>query len=598
MAKPVSSGHNSPPPDSDSDSDVYTPSKVARKANAPTGKATRASVARQAKVKAKAKAHDQDQLQDQQLPVTLAHGGRGSNSDDESDSRPEDKERNKNKNQEKKGGSGDEDSDISDAPLAELKKRRQIARGKRRQRKGGSGDDDSDLSDAPLAELKRRRQVARGKRKQITQEQGRPPEKKGRSSKRPRPHMDTSDLFVTHIGFKKKDIHPISSALNSLIAHEHEVERELAFTVLDGYRPDERYRWPVREELLQCIPKNIYMETSEPNEFERQGMAFVDELTGVPKTEDDYSATEDEDDILENESEHDATDEALQERLLERRREAKRRIKAQQERHDDERAASHRLERVQRFFNEEMTAFAQRQYRKGVPYRIKDFDAFQRQTLPRHLNRARRIPVGDLPLGEGQEDELTPIQERAAIFAAEDSLRKVLKRLPYVIRQGAQGKEPEYVNIGLPKPVFLTGGYERGWDTMMAAASLAGIEDRILKKVSHRMKNLLGCSKFSHYHEKRSRAKVATAPAASSDALGEEEEGETVFIDRLSGDEAPKPEEWKKIPKPFYATDKWIDPLDPKYRPDAIKRNVLKRRSWKIRHISQHNNSNNDAAPS
>lgn len=220
------------------------------------------------------------------------------------------------------------------------------------------------------------------------------------------------------------------------------------------------------------------METNEPDMFEQQGMAFVDDLTGVPKTEDDYSTTEDEDDIPEDESESDATDEALQERLLEKRREAKRRAKAQQERHDDERAASQRLEGVQRFFNEEMTAFAQRQHRKGVPYRIKNFDAFQRQTLPNHLNRAIRTPVGVLPPGEGPEDELTPIQERAATFAAEDCLRKVLNRLPYVIRQGALGKEPEYVSIGLPKPVLPSGGYERGWDTMMAAASLAGVEDR------------------------------------------------------------------------------------------------------------------------
>jgi hypothetical protein len=200
-------------------------------------------------------------------------------------------------------------------------------------------------------------------------------------------------------------------------------------------------------------------------------MAFVDDLTGVPQAED-------EGDLSENGSDYDSTDEALQERLLEKRREAKRRLKAQQERYDDERAASQRLEGVQRFFNEDMTAFAQRQHREGIPHRIKDFDTFQRQTLPKHLNRAIRTPVGVLPPGEGQEDELTPIQERAATFAAEDSLRKVLKRLPYVIRQGALGKEPEYVSIGLPKPVLTSGGYERGWDTIMAAASLAGVEDR------------------------------------------------------------------------------------------------------------------------
>ncbi|KAF9985475.1 hypothetical protein BGZ75_002965 [Mortierella antarctica] len=560
----VSSGRSNPSY-SDSDSDTYTPpTKNTRKSIAPSKKVTRASAAR--RNKAQDKDQDQDQDQDQQLPVTNARGGRGSNESDAT---------------EQSDGESDTPSESQDKNEEE------------------SEDGDSDLSDAPLAELKRRRQVAKGKRKQPTLEQERLQEH-DQSSKRPRPSKDTGDLFVTNVNSKEKDLNPILGALSSLIAHEQEVERELAFTVLDGYRPDERYRWPVREELLQCIPKNIYMETNEPNEFEKQGMAFVDDLTGVPKTEDDYSTTEDEDEISENESEYDSTDEVLQERLLEKRREAKRRAKAQQERHDDERAASQRLEGVQQFFIEEMTAFAQRQYRKGVPYRIKDFDTFQRQTLPRHLNRARRIPVGVFPPGEGQEDELTPIQERAATFAAEDSLRKVLNRLPYVIRQGALGKEPEYVSIGLPKPVLTNGGYERGWDTMMAAASLAGIEDHILKKVGHRMKNLLGSSKLSHFHERRSRAKVVTTATASADTHVEEAEDDPVFIDRLSGDEAPKPAEWNKIPRPFYVTDKWIDPLDPEYRPEAIKRNVRKRKSWTVRHvrIQDPNNNNNNSLPS
>ncbi|KAF9964755.1 hypothetical protein BGZ70_005980, partial [Mortierella alpina] len=546
--KAAPSGRNIPS-HSDSDSDSYIPpTKVTRKSIAPTKKVTRASAARQTS----------GQYQDQQLPVTNAHGGRGRQkseratelSDDESDYQPAGKENTRDRNNDKTNKRDDESKD-------------------ERQ------DEDSALSDAPLAELRRKRQVARGKRKQPTQEQETRQEQHDQSSKRSRRLNDTRDLFATHLKFKETDLNPILSALSSLISQEQEVERELAFTVLDGHRPDERYRWPVREELLQCIPKNIYMETSEANVFEQQGMAFVNDLTGVPKTEDDYSTTEDEGDLSENESENDSTDEVLQERLLEKRREAKRRAKAQQERHDDERTASQRLEGVQRFFNEEMTAFAQRQYRRGIPYRIKDFDAFQRQTLPNHLNRAIRTPVGVLPPGEGQEDELTPIQERAATFAAEDSLRKVLNRLPYVVRQGALGQEPEYVSIGLPKPVLTSGGYERGWDTMMATASLAGIEDRILKKVSHRMKSLLGSSKLSHFHEKRSRAKVATIPAASADTqVDDEEENEPVSIDWLSGDEAPKPAEWSKIPRPFYVTDKWTDPLDPEYRPEAIKRNV------------------------
>ncbi|KAF9957143.1 hypothetical protein BGZ72_002128 [Mortierella alpina] len=541
MSAPASALNH--PPRSDSDSDEYTPpKKIPKKSITPTKKVTRAS-ARQAKEdqgQSQGHSQDQDQDQNQQLPVTHGQGSHGNTdqSNDGSDYQPEDKDRDKGK------------------------------------QKKEEREDDSDLSDAPLAELRRRRQAARGKRK-LPQEPEEPREPEDGSSNPHRPPIGTRDLFVTKIKFRDQDLNPIMGALSSLIAQEEDVGRELAFTVLDGYRPDERYRWPVREELLQCIPKNIYMETSEPDFYEKQGMAFVEDLTGVPKTEDDYSTTDDE---------GDSDNEAYQERLLEKRREAKRRAKAQRERHDDERAASQRLEGVQRFFNEEMTAFAQRQYRKGVPFRIKDFDAFQQQTLPRYRRRAVRAPVGVLPPGEGKEDELTPIQERAATFAAEDSLRKILNRLPYVIRQGALGKEPEYVRIGLPKPVLPSGGYERGWDTMMAAASLAGVEDRILKKVGHRMKNLVGSSKLSHFYERRSRAKVATAPAASADTHAEEED-EPVFIDRLPGEEAPKPEEWNKIPKPFYVTDKWIDPLDPEYRPSAIKRNARKRKLWKIRHV-------------
>ncbi|CAO3574809.1 unnamed protein product [Mortierella alpina] len=566
-SKTASSRHNIPShSDSDSDSDSYTPPKeVTRTSIAPAEKVTRASAARQTS----------GQDQGQQLPVTNAQGGRG------------------NQRNEHVTEQSDEESDQPAGK--ENTGYRSI------DQKNKSEDEDSDLSDAPLAELRRRRQVARGKRKQPAQEQETLQEQHDRSSKRSRRPNDTRDLFATHLKFKEPDLNPILSALSSLISQEQEVERELAFAVLDGYRPDERYRWPVREELLQRIPKNIYMETSEANVFEQQGMAFVDDLTGVPKTEDDYSTTEDEGDLSENGSDYDSTDEALQERLLEKRREAKRRVKAQQERHDDERAASQRLEGVQRFFNEEITAFAQRQYRKGIPYRIKDLDTFQRQTLPKHLNRAIRTPVGVLPPGEGQEDELTPIQERAAVFAAEDSLRKILKRLPYVIRQGALGKEPEYVSIGLPKPVLTSGGYERGWDTMMATARLAGVEDRILKKVGHRMKNLLGSSRLSHFHEKRSRAKVGTVVAASADTQPEEEEeqqDELVFIDRLSGDEAPKPAEWSKIPRPFYVADKWIDPLDPECCPEAIRRNVRKRRSWTIRHVRRQGTNSNDTLPS
>jgi len=115
------------------------------------------------------------------------------------------------------------------------------------------------------------------------------------------------------------------------------------------------------------------------------------------------------------------------------------------------------------------------------------------------------------------------------------------------------------------------------------------------------MKNLLGSSRLSHFREKRSQAKVDTAAAASADTQPEEEEeqqDEPVFIDRVSGDEAPKPAEWSKIPRPFYMADKWIDPLDPECRPEAIRRNVRKRRSWTIRHVRRQGTNSNDTLPS
>ncbi|KAG0205306.1 hypothetical protein BGX28_003060 [Mortierella sp. GBA30] len=386
------------------------------------------------------------------------------------------------------------------------------------------------------------------------------------------------------------DKQPVLGAVNSLLFKEQRARRELAFTVMDGYRADESYRWPVRETLLPCVPKSTYVDARDPDFFEQQGMEFVEDLTGVPKTEDDYSTTEDEnededeegDDVNNDGEQDDDAEEAKQERLLELRREAKRRAKDQRERHEDERAASQRLEEVQEFFSEQMASFAQQQFRKGVPYRIHDLYTFQQQTLPQYRIRATRAPIGMSKAGDEQEDELTPIQEKASIFEAEDTLRTILYRLPYVIRQGALGEEPEYVRLGLPKPVSEKGGYERTWDTTMAAASLCGIDDRILKKVSHRMKNLLAASKFSRYYEEGSEAIVAKCSLNNSGFEDEDMGMDPVIIKRLSGEKAPRAKEWDKLPKPHYVKDGRIDPLDPRYSRAAIMKNVRQRNNWHV----------------
>lgn len=184
-----------------------------------------------------------------------------------------------------------------------------------------------------------------------------------------------------------------------------------------------------------------------PDSFERKGMSFVSELTGVPKSEHDYEIST---------SDEDEDDEVGQERLLDERRASKRLRKEQQE---DEKSSTQRLMEVHRFFRDEVTTFAQKQYHK----------AFQHKKLSPYPD-IKNIRVGD-------HDELTLLQENAAAFSAEDTLLGVLDRIPFVIRQGALGKNPEYVVQGR-KPVASDASYERGWNSVMLAATMAGVDER------------------------------------------------------------------------------------------------------------------------
>ncbi|KAG0369991.1 hypothetical protein BC939DRAFT_447359 [Gamsiella multidivaricata] len=241
--------------------------------------------------------------------------------------------------------------------------------------------------------------------------------------------------------------------------------REIAFLALDGLIQEETYRWPVREELLPSIPPPSSDDVFAGDNFERQGLNFVDDLSGVPKTAKDYSNTDSSTDSVGSDIEAPLREEELKQRKLAKQQRKRRR-------HSNERMANERLQRVHGALRDEVTAFARRMHKEA------------------------RTQAGAIRV-----DGLNSIQERAVVFSAEDSLRRTLDRLPYVVRQGAMGEAPDYAQIGYPKPVASEASNERGWDTVMAAASISGIDDRILKRVSKRMKDFLGMSKDSRYYE-------------------------------------------------------------------------------------------------
>ncbi|KAG0005361.1 hypothetical protein BGZ80_009854 [Entomortierella chlamydospora] len=376
---------------------------------------------------------------------------------------------------------------------------------------------------------------------------------------------------------------PLMSLVHSLMTQEQKAARALAFMVLDGGVDDETYRWPVRENLLPAVPKSSFMdESADADFFEQQGMGFVEELTGVPKTEADYSDEEsgdESDEEVGSDEGVNSANEADEERELHERRLAKKRRKLRQERHANERMANSRLEQVNSFLREEIVAFARKQYRKGISHRVKDLHSLQKETLPPFRIQAARSSIGGSKRGDEEEDELTPIQENTAAFAAEDSLRRILDRLPYVIRQGALGEAPDYVKLGLPKPVSSVAEYERGWDTLMAAASISGVDDRILKKVGLRMKNLLSQSKHSRYYEAPPKAMFATA---ESNENMENLELPKIKVPCVFKQPPPPKELWKTSPAPLYLSREFIDPLDPKYNVESTMKNIRERRRWLV----------------
>ncbi|KAG9061257.1 hypothetical protein KI688_007595 [Linnemannia hyalina] len=366
----------------------------------------------------------------------------------------------------------------------------------------------------------------------------------------------------------------------ALDRHNH----SLIYQVLKPEQTGLSYRWPVREELLHSIPKSSFASaTDELDDIEKHGLGFVEELTGVPKNEEDYSGTDAEndnagsnEDVQETGDEEDSegeddgdqsAEESAKEKALRRRRElyATRARKNALEglldreepaardrgkRHEDERFANARLEAVQALFDGEIARFAQVQYRKGVQERVHDLEQFQKSTLSESYHQAVRAPIGSELSGFDQEDDLTRLQQRAIAFSAEDAVRKSLDRMAYVVRQGSLLRMPAKPRI--EKAVFRN-KYERGWDTVMTSAALAGIDDRILKKVSMRMQNLLSKSKNIHHYEVASEGKWMTVEDA---------------IDRAKDPSSVPPQEKAHF----------VDPMDPAFDPRVLALNAKHRR--------------------
>ncbi|KAF9905824.1 hypothetical protein BX616_000911, partial [Lobosporangium transversale] len=451
------------------------------------------------------------------------------------------------------GGSGaDSESDADTFKPTKEKKQSKAPNSKRKRRRDPISDSDSDGHNED-------NDGETGK-KALNQEQKRKRKKKSvegiKKGKR---------LRKDYWSINDKSRAPLMNLVHSLMSQEEKASRTLALMVLDGKQDDETYRWPVREELLPPVPKDIYEDDTDANFFEAQGMEFVEELAGVPKTTDDFL---EEFEGAENEEESDddldtATDNDMpqtQRMSLHKQK----RLEELKERIDNERNANNRLQEIYHLLKNEFSAFAQRQYRKGMQHRVKDFYSFQKDTLPPFRAQAAQSTIGESLAGDEQDDILTPIQENAAKFAAEDALKRILDRLPYVLRQGALGNVPDYVRLGLPKPVSSVADYERGWDTVMAAASISGIEDRILKKVAYRMKSLLSQSRNTKFYETAPKSK----PATVEEMLGGTEEvirGSPIkvrcpyYFDITAQSIQPM----DSAPKPLYLSHDFKDPMDP-----------------------------------
>ncbi|KAG0336162.1 hypothetical protein BG004_008176 [Podila humilis] len=252
----------------------------------------------------------------------------------------------------------------------------------------------------------------------------------------------------------------------SLVSREQ--QKALSLSVLEPEKDFESYRWPVQEAALPSIPDKFLDEDAKQvsGACEQKGISFLAELSGVAKTDRDYS------------------DIGMEESNVSLRKYQERAQQQQYEKNTNE-----RLMKTHRFFEEEMSAFAQAQYTKELSeHRASENSRMSRSSSP-------------CPMTDTVASELSPVQENAAVFSAEDTLMSVLGRMPYVLRQGAMGRNPDYVTQGHARPMPTVAAYERGWDSVMLAASMAGVDNNILKKVSYRMNTLLRHSNNKYHHE-------------------------------------------------------------------------------------------------
>ncbi|KAG0265104.1 hypothetical protein DFQ27_000822 [Actinomortierella ambigua] len=192
-----------------------------------------------------------------------------------------------------------------------------------------------------------------------------------------------------------------------------------------------------------------------------------------------------------------------------------------------DRHAENRAPEIHQVFEEEVIAFAQKMYRQGSDFRVDDLDTLQELTMPKYriqavrsskptrssssrsnaqgtrnerLHQARERDGADEAVDEQQwaDDELTAMQEKAAVFSAEDTMRRVLQRLPYVIRQGALGYKPSYVN----------GDFERRWETVLLAAELGGVEESKAQQLRYLTVRTKKPPTFEEYRQQQAEAKA------------------------------------------------------------------------------------------
>ncbi|KAG0241144.1 hypothetical protein BGW41_006250 [Actinomortierella wolfii] len=350
--------------------------------------------------------------------------------------------------------------------------------------------------------------------------------------------------------------------VRNILVEEQGAETGLIKEAIGPRKHRTTYQWPVHETLLTDPSRHAVSSSAKPADiFETRGIAYVDRLLRKPSAPADSEFDQEDNSAMtskapltkkrkrglarkrkmrmENDTDDTPKDEAPRKKpsssdtypagIIKVRTKVQDpyslhgRILTKEEQMQQwklDRHAARRAPKIHQVFEDEVIAFAQKMYRQGSAFRVEDLDALQELTMPKYRIQAVRSSKPNktqsqahgtaqeareaeqrqalesnntteesLDELEWADDELTALQEKAAVFSAEDTMRRVLQRLPYVIRQGALGY----------KPSFVSGDFERRWETVLLAANLGGVEERILKKVSMRMSNLLSTAQQLRY---------------------------------------------------------------------------------------------------